>query len=127
MWWTSKQKCWIFNLYSSTIKLNYFRIIYVRTGSISWRRTNDGGEQSDHTDGDDKAGPAVPVLCGRDEGKQNLPEDGEEVHDVVETRWQLLLPALVIVVILTCQEEKGKLKMSVTRFDSLVVLTCKDT
>ncbi|KAF3841835.1 hypothetical protein F7725_023786 [Dissostichus mawsoni] len=37
-------------------------------------RTNDGGQQADHTDGDHEASPAVPVVCGRDEGEQNLPE-----------------------------------------------------
>ena len=68
-------------------------------------RTNDGGEQSDHTDGDDEAGPAVPVLCGRDEGEQNLPEDGEEVHDVVETGRQPFLSCVLFVLI--CAGDKG--------------------
>lgn len=54
-------------------------------GPVSCHHTNDASEQSNHTDGDDEAGPAVPVICGWDESKQNLPEDGEEVHDVVET------------------------------------------
>ena len=52
---------------------------------VSCDRTNDGGQQADHTDGDHEASPAVPVVCGRDEGEQNLPEHGEEVHHVVET------------------------------------------
>ena len=47
--------------------------------------TNDGGEHSDHADGHHKAGPAVPVISGRHKGEQKLPEDGQEVHDVVET------------------------------------------
>lgn len=69
---------------------------------VSCHRTNHSGEQSDHADGDDEAGPAIPVLCGWDESEQDLPEDGQEVHDVVETRWQLLLPALLVVIILAC-------------------------
>lgn len=47
--------------------------------------TYDSSEESDHTNGDDKAGPAVPIVCGWDEGEQDFPEDSEEVHDVVET------------------------------------------
>lgn len=72
--------------------------------SVSWHHTNDSGEQSDHADGDDKAGPAVPVLCGWDKSEQNLPEDCEEMHDVVETRRQFLFPALLIVIVLACWE-----------------------
>jgi len=56
-----------------------------QTGPVSCHLTNDGGQQSNHANGDDETGPAVPVLCGWDEGEQNFPEDGEEVHDVVET------------------------------------------
>lgn len=59
----------------------------------------DCGEDADKRYGDDEAGPAVPVLCGRDEGEQNLPEDGEEVHDVVEAGGQPLLAALLLVII----------------------------
>lgn len=62
------------------------------------RLTDDGGQQSDHADGDHEAGPAVPVLSGRDEGKQHLPEDGEEVHDVVVAGRESPLATLVVVV-----------------------------
>lgn len=51
---------------------------------VARHRTDDGGEQPDHADGHDEARPAVPVLGGRHEGEQDLPENGEEVHDVVE-------------------------------------------
>ena len=61
--------------------------------------TNDGGEHSDHADGHHEACPAVPVISGRYEGEQKLPEDGQEVHDVVETRRELLLAALVLIVV----------------------------
>lgn len=67
----------------------------------SHKRTDDGGEQSNHADGHNKAGPAVPVLCGRDEGEEDLPEDSEEVHDIVKTRRELLFSALVVVIVLT--------------------------
>lgn len=67
--------------------------------------TNDSSEQSNHADRDHKTGPAAPVVSGRDEGKQNLPEDGEKVHDVVETGRQFLLPALLIIVILTWKKK----------------------
>ena len=71
--------------------------------------TNDCSEQSDHADGDNEAGPAAPVVSGRDEGKQNLPEHGEKVHDVVKTRRQFFLPALFIIVIFAW-EERGEIK-----------------
>lgn len=64
-----------------------------------WRQVaDDGGEEADDADGDQEAGPAIPVLCGRHAGEQNLPEDGQEVHDVVVTRGQSLLAALLVVV-----------------------------
>lgn len=63
--------------------------------------SNDGGKDADDADGDQEAGPAVPVLRGRDAGKQNLPEDGEEMHDVVITRWKSFLAALLIIITIT--------------------------
>lgn len=60
---------------------------------------NDGGEEADDADGHEEAGPAVPVLCWRDAGEQNLPEDGEEMHDVVITRWKALLTTFLIIII----------------------------
>lgn len=79
--------------------------------ALKLKHTNDGGEQSDHADGHDEAGPAAPVVCGRDEGEQNLPEHGEEVHDVVETRRQLLLPTLVIVVIFAWEKTENRMSV----------------
>ncbi len=67
------------------LNLNLLEYFYCMLTLVSCHRTNDSSEQSDHTDGDDEAGPAVPVLCGWDEGEQNFPEDGEKVHHVVET------------------------------------------
>ena len=58
----------------------------------SCQTTNDG-------DGHEEAGPAIPVLRGRDKGKQNLPEHREEVHDVIEAGGQTLLAALFLVVV----------------------------
>lgn len=46
---------------------------------------DDSREQADDDDGDNEASPAIQVVCGRDASKQDLPEDSEEVHDVVET------------------------------------------
>ena len=60
---------------------------------------NDGGEEADDDDGDDEAGPAVQVVCGRDASEQDLPEDGEEVHDVVKTGRQPLLASVLFILI----------------------------
>lgn len=60
---------------------------------------NDGREQADDDDGDDETGPAVQVVRGRNAGEQDLPEDGEEVHDVVETGRQPFFPCVIFVLI----------------------------
>lgn len=60
---------------------------------------DDGGEEADDADGHEEAGPAVPVLCWRDAGEQNLPEDSEEMHDVVITGWKALLTTFLLVII----------------------------
>ena len=52
---------------------------------------DDSGEHADDENGDNEAGPAVAVLCGGHTGKQHLPEDREEVHDVVKAGRQPLL------------------------------------
>ncbi|KAF3845289.1 hypothetical protein F7725_008452 [Dissostichus mawsoni] len=79
------------------------RVLHRRylTGKAEVRRqvSDDGGEHADDGDGGDEARPAVQVVGGRNAGKQNLPEDGEEVHDVVEAGRQTLLPALVLLLI----------------------------
>ena len=46
------------------------------------------------------------VTCRRNEGEQNFPEDGEEVHDVVHAGWQLLLRFFVVLflaLVVTCR------------------------
>ena len=58
---------------------------------------DDGRETGDDHDRGDEAPPASEVVGRRHEGKEDLPEDGQEVHDVVTTRWKLLLSLLVIV------------------------------
>lgn len=60
---------------------------------------DDGREQADDDDGDDETGPAVQVVRGRNAGEQDLPEDGEEVHDVVETGRQPFFPCVIFVLI----------------------------
>ena len=75
--------------------------VLVCTGMCWYVVTYEGREQADHADGHHEAGPAVPVVCRRDEGKQNFPEDGQKVHHIVETRRQLLLPTVLIIIILT--------------------------
>ena len=52
---------------------------------------DEGGEQPDDQDADTEAGPAMAVLGGGHAGKQHLPEDREEVHDVVKAGRQPLL------------------------------------
>ena len=52
---------------------------------------DDGGEHADDENGHNEAGPAVAVLCWGHAGKQHLPEDCEEVHDVVKAGRQPLL------------------------------------
>ncbi len=70
-----------------------------RAAEVGRQITGDRRQDADKRYGDNEAGPAVPVLCGRHEGEQNLPEHGEEVHDVVEAGRQPLLAALLLVVV----------------------------
>ena len=67
---------------------------------VAGQVTGHGREHADERDGDDETGPAVPVLGGWHEGEQNLPEDGEEVHDVIETRGELLFSTLAIIIVI---------------------------
>ncbi len=60
---------------------------------------DDGCEQADDDDGDDETGPAVQVVCGRNASEQDLPEDREEVHDVVETGRQAFFPRVLFVLV----------------------------
>lgn len=61
--------------------------------------TNESCQEADHEDGDNKASPAIPVVCWRHEGKEDLPEDSQKVHHIVEAGGQLLLPTFIIIVI----------------------------
>lgn len=65
---------------------------------------DDGREQADDDDGDDEAGPAVQVVRGRDASEQDLPEDGEEVHDVVETGRQPFFPRVLLILVFWVKE-----------------------
>lgn len=60
--------------------------------------TDDRRQNANDGDGDDETGPAAPVLSRRHQCKQELPEDGEEVHNVVKTGGQLLLSTALIIV-----------------------------
>lgn len=60
---------------------------------------DDGREQADDNDGDGETRPAIQVVRGGDTSKQDLPEDGEEVHDVVETGRQPFFPCVILVLI----------------------------
>lgn len=82
--------------------------VFETDGAAEMRRqvTDDRRQHADDGDRDDEAGPAVPVVGGRNESKQNLPEDSEEVHDIVKTGRQLFL-ATFIVIIITWAGEGG--------------------
>lgn len=69
------------------------------TTKVRGQISSDSGQNPDECDGDDEAGPAVPVLSGWNEGKKNLPENCQEVHDVIKARGQALLPALLLIII----------------------------
>lgn len=45
---------------------------------------NDSGQEADAHHRNCKAGPAVPVLGGRDTSKQKLPKEAQEVQGVVQ-------------------------------------------
>ena len=65
-------------------------------------------------DRDNEAGPTIPVVGGRDEGEQKLPEDSEEVHDVVKTGGQLLLATFIIIIVITWTGEGGRVRVKLT-------------
>lgn len=56
-------------------------------------------QDANEGNGDEKAGPAVPVLSGWDKSKEHFPENRQEVHDVIEAGWQTLFTALFFVII----------------------------
>lgn len=61
--------------------------------------TRDRRQHANQTDGHNEARPSVPILRGWHECKENLPEDREEVHDVVKAGWKTLFTALLLIVI----------------------------
>lgn len=61
--------------------------------------TDDGREHADDDDGDAETGPAVQVVGGRNASEQDLPENSEEVHDVVETGRQSFFSCVLFVLI----------------------------
>lgn len=61
--------------------------------------SGDGGQHADEHDRHKEASPAIPVLRGWNEGEQDLPEDGQEVHDVIKARWQALFATLFFIII----------------------------
>lgn len=69
-----------------------------------------GRQDADEGNGHEEAGPAVPVLGGRDESEEDFPEDCQEVHNVIETGRQALLPALLLVVV-TWQRQNRCMKV----------------
>lgn len=80
-------------------------------------------QNTNQGDGHKEAGPAIPVLCGRDKGEQNLPEHCEEVHDVVETGRQALLPTLLLIII-TWERERERCLHRFKIHDPFVASTC---
>ena len=86
------------------------RVLEANGAAEVWGQVpDDGSKDSDDDYGHDEAGPAVPVLCGRDAGKQNLPEHSQEVHDVIETRWQPLLARFILFLVWTKNNNKEHL------------------
>lgn len=59
----------------------------------------DSRQDTDEGNRHEKAGPAVPVLGGRDKGEKDFPENSQEVHDVIEAGWQALFAALFLIII----------------------------
>lgn len=84
-----------------------------RAAEVRCQIPGDGGEDADQWNGDEEAGPAIPVLRGWDKGKQNLPEHGEEVHDVVEAGGQPLFTTLLLVII----SFRGSRRLNINKSD----------
>lgn len=56
-------------------------------------------QNANERNGDKEAGPAIPVLSWRDESKEDLPENCQEVHNVIKAGRQAFLPALLLIVV----------------------------
>lgn len=63
--------------------------------------TNHCRQKADDNDGHDKAGPPIPIVSGRNKGKKELPENSEEMHNIVKARRQLFHSGVIIIVIIT--------------------------
>ncbi len=56
-------------------------------------------QDTNQRDGHNEACPSIPILCGWDECKENLPEDCEEVHDVIKAGWKTLFTTLLLIIV----------------------------
>lgn len=76
------------------------RVFETNSAAEVWCQvTDDCRQHADDGDRDNEACPTVPVVSGRNKGKQKLPEDGEEVHDIVKTGGQLLFATFIVIII----------------------------
>ncbi len=75
--------------------------VFEANGATEMRRqvTDDCCQKANDRDGDEKASPTIPVVSRGDEGKQKLPKDSEEVHNVVKTGGHLFLATFIIIII----------------------------
>lgn len=76
-------------------------------------------QDANEGDGHKKAGPAVPVLGGRDESEEDFPENRQEVHNVIEAGWQAFLAALFLIVV-TWQRQSRCMKDTCRDLDAVV-------
>lgn len=89
-----------------------------------WRQiSNDSSEEANDADGHQEAGPTIPVLCGWNAGKQNLPENGEKVHDVIITGGKAVPSTFLIIVAIALEERNGRI---ITRERSLLQIQKAD-
>ena len=78
--------------------------------------TDEGGQQTNGGDGHHEAGPAVTIVGWGNESKQQLPEDRQEVHDIIktgrETFLHLSVLLLLVVIVIYLETDKNHLTMS---------------
>lgn len=67
-------------------------------------------QNANQRNGHKEAGPAVPVFGGRDKSEEDLPEDRQEVHNVIKAGRQTLLSALLLIVITWRRNAKMHMK-----------------
>mmetsp|Transcript_60819 Transcript_60819/g.131960 ORF Transcript_60819/g.131960 Transcript_60819/m.131960 type:complete len:398 (+) Transcript_60819:224-1417(+) len=72
---------------------------------------DDGGDEGDHQQGAAKAGPTTAEVDRWHEGKDDFPRQREDVHEVVELAWTVVLTVLdfsiVFLVIFLARHEDG--------------------